>query len=518
MNLQNVLLDSFLTDNLTDELEDWSSQDAFPLFESLLPVLNNSVVRQGSAQRDVLIGQLGNDTLRGDGGNDLLLGLSGNDSLFGEEDNDRIWGGLGNDLIDGGEGINVLSGGPGRDQFVLRPGNSTNTIRDYQVGVDQFRLGGGLSFSQLALAQVGNDTQIRYLSQLEVAAILKNTQAGDLSSNDFVSGDLTPTFNSLIVFGDSLSDTGNLFDLTGFFPPPPYVNGRFSNGDIWLDYFTDSLAFESDQVSNFAVGGSTTGEDNAIEPLIEGLVGADLTLPGLSNQIDSYLSSLAGSPSDPDGLYVLWAGANDLFNLPADPADVPGFIANSATNIVNAISRLAAEGADTFLVPNLPNLGLTPRGLASGNAEQIEGLTISFNTGLANALDALESILDIDIVEFDTFSNTADIIGSPESFGFTNVTDPLIQQFPSTDQGFFWWDDIHPSTATHKVLSDAFESELYAAGYLLDDDEASFLLRSGVAPERLAFAADWAEDSDLLTPLVDQRLGAHSLSSGTDMA
>ena len=37
-------------------------------------------------------------------------------------------------------------------------------------------------------------------------------------------------FDELIVFGDSLSDTGNVFISFGAPPSPPYFNGRFSNG------------------------------------------------------------------------------------------------------------------------------------------------------------------------------------------------------------------------------------------------------------------------------------------------
>ena len=495
MNFRNFSLDSFPLDSLGI----WPVEETFSLLSPLLPVLNNSVVRQGSAQREILVGGFGDDSLRGDGGNDLLLGLSGDDVLSGEEGNDLIWGGSGNDLIDGGGGRNILWGGSGQDRFILRLDGSTNTLKDYQIGVDQFRFEDGLTFSQLSITQADRDTQIRYLGEPDVAVVLENTQASSLSPNDFVSAAPIPTFDSLFIFGDSLSDTGNLFDLTGF-PPFPYADGRFTNGDIWSDYFTDSLAFEPEQVSNFAVGGSTTGDVNALETLIEGLAGVDLTLPGLSNQIDSYLTSLAGNQSDSDGLYVVWAGANDLFNVPDDPADIPGFLTSSINNIAEAISRLAAEGADTFLVPNLPNLGLTPRALSSGNSTQIESLSIAFNTGLAGALETLESKLDIDIVEFDVLSGTADIINFSESFGFTNVTDPLIRQFPPVDSGFFWWDDIHPTTAVHKVLSDAFQAELSNAGYLLDVEET--LLSSGGSSGNRVAATGQTQDGALSTALV----------------
>ena len=51
----------------------------------------------------------------------------------------------------------------------------------------------------------------------------------------------------IVAFGDSLSDTGNLFTLTsvagqpGFPLSPPYDNGRFANGPIWLEVLADGL-------------------------------------------------------------------------------------------------------------------------------------------------------------------------------------------------------------------------------------------------------------------------------------
>jgi phospholipase/lecithinase/hemolysin len=285
---------------------------------------------------------------------------------------------------------------------------------------------------------------------------------------------LVPTFNRLYIFGDSLSDPGNLFELTGFFPPPPYSEGRFSNGDIWANFIAKSLAFDTEQVLNFAYGGSTSGPTNALEPLVESLAGIDLTLPSLPNQIATYISELPGDGSNANGVHVLWIGANDLFNAPTDPTQIPGFLATSVNNIADSISQLAAAGADTFLIPNLPDLGKTPRGLSSGNSQQATTLSTLFNTSLANTLPSLETALGIDIIEVNIFERTNAILSSPADFGLTNVTDPLIQQItPANPEGYFWWDDIHPTTSVHEMLSDAFLEELTQAGYLVPETETA---------------------------------------------
>ncbi|NJL47085.1 MAG: SGNH/GDSL hydrolase family protein [Leptolyngbyaceae cyanobacterium SM2_5_2] len=278
---------------------------------------------------------------------------------------------------------------------------------------------------------------------------------------------LVPAFSRLVIFGDSLSDPGNVFDLTGFFPPFPYAEGRFSNGDIWVDYLVDQTGLDLAQVQNFAFGGAATGRDNGLEPLIGFLTGTEINLPGMLDQVDSYLGSLGDELADPDGLYVVWAGANDIFALLDDPAAMPDFLANQVQNVATAIINLTQRGADTFLVPNLPDLGLTPRTQDQGTTDRATALSQAFNESLAYALTALEQnpLFNIDIVPVDLFTLTREVIARPEEFGFTNVTDPLIGQGGLVDPGFFWWDQQHPTTTAHALLADTFQTALTEAGY-----------------------------------------------------
>ena len=280
---------------------------------------------------------------------------------------------------------------------------------------------------------------------------------------------MVPTFNGLTIFGDSLSDPGNLLALTGFFPPFPYSEGRFSNGDIWVDYLAEDIGLATSQVQNFAVGGATTGRDNGLDPLIGSLIGIAPNLPGLLDEVDAYLSSLNGGPANADSLYVVWAGANDLFNLPSDPSAIPDFLMTAVQNVATAIVTLAQRGADTVLVPNLPNLGLTPRTLTDGTRDQATTLSTLFNTYLATTLESLEQnpLLSIDIISVDLFSLTTEVISTPAEFGFTNVTDPLLNQGVLNDPGFFWWDEQHPTTEAHDLLADIFQTSLFEAGYLV---------------------------------------------------
>ncbi len=114
---------------------------------------------RGGGGNDRLFGLGGDDDLFGDAGNDLLVGGSGGDDLFGGTGNDRLSGGNGGDDLQGGAGRDVLIGGGGRDTFVLET-NGNDIIRDFQNGVDELGLAGGLAFNNLVLQQRGNNTVI----------------------------------------------------------------------------------------------------------------------------------------------------------------------------------------------------------------------------------------------------------------------------------------------------------------------------------------------------------------------
>ncbi|WP_156114194.1 calcium-binding protein [Myxosarcina sp. GI1] len=92
--------------------------------DNILQGFNNSDdVIDGLKGNDVLLGRSGDDVLRGNSGDDLLLD-----------------GGSGSDRLDGGKGNDGLFGGIGADEFVLKKGAGTDTIFDFQVGIDSLIL------------------------------------------------------------------------------------------------------------------------------------------------------------------------------------------------------------------------------------------------------------------------------------------------------------------------------------------------------------------------------------------
>jgi phospholipase/lecithinase/hemolysin len=269
-------------------------------------------------------------------------------------------------------------------------------------------------------------------------------------------------YDEIYVFGDSFSDTGNVFNATaGAIPPSPaYFNGRFSNGLVWVEYLASDLGIKFNPNTNFAFGGSTTGFKNI------GLA----NLPGLQQQINSFTA--ADQSADPNSLYVLWASTNDYLDSFLGSVPNPNQV---VTNLSLAVKSLAAVGARDIIVVNQPDLGNFP---VTSDNRQISSLLSTFttahNSSLITNLNFLSQELsrDINIIPLDVNSLYSRIITYPEEFGFTNVTDSCIgnlsvvpinlptQSITCTPDKFLFWDQIHPTTATHKLIGELAFSAL----------------------------------------------------------
>lgn len=259
-------------------------------------------------------------------------------------------------------------------------------------------------------------------------------------------------------FGDSLTDVGNVFTLSLHLEPasPPYDNGRFSNGPLWVEQFASRLGLPTPTPSllggnDYAYGGAQTG------PGASNLGFTPNIGPGPGTQIDNYLKA------NPTGfnngqLIVVWGGANDFLNV--NPTPDPSTVVN---NTVQEITAIANAGGKNFLIPNLPPLGDTPEEMNNNNNhEKFNLLSIQFNNMLATAETNLEATRGIKIFPLDVHGLFEQLLANPGAFGFTNVTDQAKsggQGRPGTvvanpDQ-YVYWDSVHPTAHIHQLLGDA---------------------------------------------------------------
>jgi phospholipase/lecithinase/hemolysin len=281
--------------------------------------------------------------------------------------------------------------------------------------------------------------------------------AGGLSGGLAQANVQATNFNKVIVFGDSLSDNGNLLALSTplvpsvlpfGLPPAPYYQGRFSNGIAAVEHLALGLGAT---LQNYAVGGATTGLLNNQVPAIPFLLNT-----GLLSQVNSY----TGSAADANALFVVWAGANDFLNPSGDPNVV---IAQAIGNLTTAVGTLYAQGARSFLLPLLPDLGLTPRLLAQGPVAsgQASALTDIFNTALSGSyLSLLNALPGAQFTLFDVAGSQRALTANAAALGFTNTNAGCFSGFVdnpvgtvcATPSSYVYWDEIHPSARAHEVL------------------------------------------------------------------
>ncbi|QXQ08568.1 PEPxxWA-CTERM sorting domain-containing protein [Sphingosinicellaceae bacterium] len=263
--------------------------------------------------------------------------------------------------------------------------------------------------------------------------------------------------DKLVVFGDSLVDAGNAYLGTGGLTAQPgygYFDGRYSNGPEWTDIIQKRLTGNYTVPfllggENFAVGGAQAAMDR---PLL------GFTVPGLASQLG--LFALSGQSIDPNALYVLNFGNNDVSALLAGLAAAPNataadifraqYTAAFVGNYLGAINYLNAAGANHFLIGGVPNPD-QPEGVALEAALQAGFTTLNLKSGTS-------------FTQIDYFGFFSALRNDPTAFGLpadldTNLAHACVdisapQSNPNPDcSHYFSFDGIHPTAPIHAALA-----------------------------------------------------------------
>jgi len=277
-------------------------------------------------------------------------------------------------------------------------------------------------------------------------------------------------YDSVTFFGDSLTDGGYFSPITqGILGLEE--SGQFTTNpdNTWATSFaeqlgTTSVASKSDGSTgnNYAIGGARAGVD---------VTAFGVPVASANSQVDSYI---ANNNVDPNGLYVVWAGANDLLAAAENPTSAQATILGAVASQVETINALKDNGAKYILVPNIPDVGLTPRFTPDPDLEGqdlVDALTAQASaTGAASLynqfmLSGVENT-GANIIPLDMFSLTQEIIASPAQYGFTNVSEPACGDTSSLTCGsdtlvetnanetYFFADGIHPTGQAHQMIAD----------------------------------------------------------------
>ena len=262
------------------------------------------------------------------------------------------------------------------------------------------------------------------------------------------------TINRIVTFGDSLSDTGNLFNGSQWVFPNAnsWFLGHFSNGLVWTEY----LAKAKDvPLYNWAVGGAA-GTNQYV------------ALTGVYDQVTSYLTymKVAKNYRPESSLFTLEFGLNDFMNYDREVADVKA-------DFSSALIRLTESGASNILLFTLPDATKAPQFKYSTEQEiiKVRGKIVEFNQFIKAQAEYYQSI-GKNVVLFDASALFASITDNPELHGFRNASDACLDLNRSSaadylrshsltndcatygSDSYVFWGVTHPTTATHKYIAD----------------------------------------------------------------
>ncbi|MDX1722187.1 MAG: autotransporter domain-containing protein [Pseudomonas sp.] len=303
-------------------------------------------------------------------------------------------------------------------------------------------------------------------------------------------------YSQLVIFGDSLSDSGQFPDIGS-----PLLGGnptgglRFTNrtGPTYLgnntEYF-DAVATQrlasllglqalpstpilpqiltgNADGTNYAVGGYRTDQIlNSITAVNGSVVNAG---GGTIRTRNGYLLDMPRV--DPNALFYINGGGNDVLQfVVTDQASA----AAAAADLVAGVAALQQAGARTIIVSDLPDVGLTPAGFVSGFRAAWSNASGLLNAELGNQLAALGG----NVIRLNFRGLLGEVQGDLATYGF----DPLVSQTdvcfsgdscladptwgiggltPNPDRLMFN-DGVHPTAAVQQISADYIYSILGA--------------------------------------------------------
>lgn len=304
------------------------------------------------------------------------------------------------------------------------------------------------------------------------------------------------------VFGDSLSDNGNLAEAfyRQNFPSPPSYHDSFTNGPVAAEVLANRLGLQLTPSlfltgfkdvfglfggasyvpgTNYAVAGATA----AATPLFGGIPGANLP-----QQVAAY-SAFKSGVADPNALYFVLSGGNDVRQAALHNLGTAG-ISMGVSNELASIQLLINEGARNILVVNVPNVGVIPEFTQDNVSVAAAATTLSqsYDAALASGLAGLTMPSGTKLTLFDLYAFNANVIANAGAYGITNTTDRCFTNTPLTPAAtaacgvgganigqYFYWDAIHPTGKVQALAGNAL-----AAALGVPEPSTTFLLGFGV--------------------------------------
>ena len=291
----------------------------------------------------------------------------------------------------------------------------------------------------------------------------------------------------VVSFGDSLSDVGTYAPIAR-----AVGGGRFTTnpGQVWTQdvaqYYGDTLsaAFTIDithKLSSqgglgYAEGGATVATPANLYDFLADVIG-NVEMP-VNQQVSSYLAAHGSFNSNQ--LVLVWAGSNDVLRAGSPPAAAPT-VQTAAATLAQIVGQIVQNGATHVVVVNVPNIGLSPKGIASPDGgANLTQLSQIFNDSLNAALQA--NGLQGKVIQIDSYTWVDQIMSNFQANGFivsnTSVAcdpaktpddtallcSPATYVTPNADQTYMFADDLHPATRLHALFAQFVEQQIARSG------------------------------------------------------
>lgn len=263
-------------------------------------------------------------------------------------------------------------------------------------------------------------------------------------------------YSDFIVFGASLSDTGNVYTASNGSAPgtsPSYYLGRWSNGPLWIENVAESYGKD---VKAALLGGTNYAYGNAKTCAISGVTSS---VPDMCDQITQYLTTVSNK-ANPNALYVIDSSAvgNEITQVLGGAATSNQITTTAPTNVINMLQALYTAGARRFLIANVPDVGATPlvQGYGATAAATATSLSGGFNLALENALNNFTITNPSAVVyKADFYGTLSKVKTAPSAYGISNTTDAcqVGGVICSSPNSYLYWDNFHPTKAVGSIVS-----------------------------------------------------------------
>ena len=311
-------------------------------------------------------------------------------------------------------------------------------------------------------------------------------------------------FSSIVAFGDSYADTGNIQKIMATIPDYAstltdvntlYPTGRFSGGTNYVDTLSSIYGISP---SNYALGGAQTGATNEFPGL-----------PGFTYELQWFLA--VDKVIAPNALVTLNIGGNDArhyYQFGGSMADASSYAAASAENAIAGINTLVGAGAKTLVftagnVADLPEAAKFPTTAAVGSAySQTYNNLMQQNLSKVAASGVRVEYVDLAMIE-------SNIKANPSLYGLKYASaSPIPGNSALVNEYLFYIDQLHLTSAGFDIVANYIANRLNAPETFASSCELGF----GVAD---AFVDTMFDRLDLFNVATAKSSGASGIGSNS---